>query len=224
MKIVYDKDLVNIKVVDNKEKLVDITKINKDVKVDLEKESRKFFGKNACLLRETVAKKIDVIQKNLPENTNLVLCDCYRPVELQKIMYKKFYSKLKKEHPKWDKERLERECSKFIAPVGNEIIPPHSTGGTLDITILKSGKRVEMGTKLGDLSMKSCTTKKNISKKSRKNRIFLKKIMESEGFVNYPLEWWHWSYGDRYWALKNGKKSIYGSVKFNENKKTENNG
>lgn len=19
--------------------------------------------------------------------------------------------------------------------------------------------------------------------------------------MNYPTEWWHWSYGDRYWAL-----------------------
>jgi D-alanyl-D-alanine dipeptidase len=22
--------------------------------------------------------------------------------------------------------------------------------------------------------------------------------------VNYPTEWWHWSYGDRYWALMTG--------------------
>ncbi|WP_326954540.1 M15 family metallopeptidase [Amycolatopsis sp. NBC_01286] len=25
--------------------------------------------------------------------------------------------------------------------------------------------------------------------------------MSAGGFVNYPSEWWHWSYGDRYWAL-----------------------
>ena len=24
------------------------------------------------------------------------------------------------------------------------------------------------------------------------------------GLVNYPTEWWHWSYGDRYWALVTG--------------------
>ena len=24
------------------------------------------------------------------------------------------------------------------------------------------------------------------------------------GLVNYPTEWWHWSYGDRYWALTTG--------------------
>ena len=25
--------------------------------------------------------------------------------------------------------------------------------------------------------------------------------MTATGFVNYPSEWWHWSYGDRYWAF-----------------------
>lgn len=25
--------------------------------------------------------------------------------------------------------------------------------------------------------------------------------MTAAGFVNYPSEWWHWSYGDRYWAV-----------------------
>ena len=24
--------------------------------------------------------------------------------------------------------------------------------------------------------------------------------MTSAGFVNFPAEWWHWSYGDREWA------------------------
>jgi len=25
--------------------------------------------------------------------------------------------------------------------------------------------------------------------------------MEGAGFVNYPTEWWHWSYGDRDWTF-----------------------
>jgi D-alanyl-D-alanine dipeptidase len=31
--------------------------------------------------------------------------------------------------------------------------------------------------------------------------------------VNYPTEWWHWSYGDRYWALMTGAPAaLYGPV------------
>jgi len=34
------------------------------------------------------------------------------------------------------------------------------------------------------------------------------KVLEKVGFVNYPKEFWHWSYGDIYWA-KIKKKAIY---------------
>ena len=31
--------------------------------------------------------------------------------------------------------------------------------------------------------------------------------------VNYPTEWCHWSYGDRYWALMTGATAaVYGPV------------
>ncbi len=34
-----------------------------------------------------------------------------------------------------------------------------------------------------------------------------------QGLVNYPTEWWHWSYGDRYWALVTGAPHApYGPV------------
>lgn len=37
--------------------------------------------------------------------------------------------------------------------------------------------------------------------------------MTTVGFVNYPTEWWHWSYGDKYWAfMKSEPHAIYKSV------------
>ncbi|MDP4504885.1 M15 family metallopeptidase [Nonomuraea turcica] len=32
------------------------------------------------------------------------------------------------------------------------------------------------------------------------NRCILGNALASAGFVNYPTEWWHWSFGERYWA------------------------
>ena len=33
------------------------------------------------------------------------------------------------------------------------------------------------------------------------------------GFVNYPAEWWHFSYGDKMWAAYGNKKSaMYGEI------------
>ena len=33
------------------------------------------------------------------------------------------------------------------------------------------------------------------------------------GLVNYPTEWWHWSYGERYWAFSAGADhAVYGPI------------
>jgi zinc D-Ala-D-Ala dipeptidase len=35
--------------------------------------------------------------------------------------------------------------------------------------------------------------------------------MDAGGFINYPQEWWHWSYGDRYWAFQtSAEATLYG--------------
>lgn len=41
----------------------------------------------------------------------------------------------------------------------------------------------------------------------------LARVLRGAGLVNYPTEWWHWSYGDRYWALMTGAPAaVYGPV------------
>jgi D-alanyl-D-alanine dipeptidase len=36
--------------------------------------------------------------------------------------------------------------------------------------------------------------------------------MEDQGFVNYVYEWWHYSYGDKYWGYVKNKTAIYDTV------------
>ena len=36
--------------------------------------------------------------------------------------------------------------------------------------------------------------------------------MEEQSFVNYQYEWWHYSYGDKYWGYMKKKDAVYGSV------------
>ena len=41
----------------------------------------------------------------------------------------------------------------------------------------------------------------------------LVRALTSAGLVNYPTEWWHWSYGDRYWAHVTGSPhALFGAV------------
>ena len=48
---------------------------------------------------------------------------------------------------------------------------------------------------------------------ARAHRELLARVLGGAGLVNYPTEWWHWSYGDRYWALMTGAPAaLYGLV------------
>lgn len=46
----------------------------------------------------------------------------------------------------------------------------------------------------------------------RENRRLLYELMTEAGFTNLPSEWWHYDYGDRFWAYYNKKPAIYGGV------------
>jgi len=43
---------------------------------------------------------------------------------------------------------------------------------------------------------------RKLSEEAKKNRNIMSEVMTRAGSVNYPTEYWHWSYGDRYWAFE----------------------
>ena len=47
------------------------------------------------------------------------------------------------------------------------------------------------------------------------NRRLLFNAMVDQGFTNYSEEWWHFDYGNQFWALINGVHAIYGSTRQN---------
>jgi D-alanyl-D-alanine dipeptidase len=95
---------------------------------------------------------------------------------------------------------------------------PHSTGGAVDLTLsTEDGVELDMGTPVDatpEVSANACfTAARGISELARENRCILALALDLAGLVNYPTEWWHWSYGDRYWALLTGADhAVYGPV------------
>lgn len=49
----------------------------------------------------------------------------------------------------------------------------------------------------------------------KNNRRYLFNILHSVGFVGYDEEWWHFSFGDQFWAKKMGKTAKHTFAKFN---------
>ena len=82
----------------------------------------------------------------------------------------------------------------------------HSRGSTLDLTLVRAGEPLDMGTPFDFFDERSHTASPLVSKEATANRMLLKSVMERAGFRNYPEEWWHYTlegepYPDTYWDL-----------------------
>jgi len=160
------------------------------------------FGK--ILARESVAKKLIEAKKNLPKGYNFKIWDCKRSRTTQLLMLDSFRRRLKISHPTFSEKKIEELVWTFGAkPVKKvERLDVHRNGGSLDLTIIdKSGQELYMGTEFDDLSKKAALDyfekKKKLNlleREAQKNRRLIKRVMKKTGFINYPPEWWHWSY------------------------------
>ena len=206
-------DVKEMEVKDNGEALIDLVKAYPQLLVDESRTYAQHYSPSISLAREGVAKKLSAVQNRLPSGIKLKIIEGFRPIEVQKRIFNEQVESLKKQYPDWVDTKLAEEASLFVAPP--ESIPPHSTGGALDLTLVdNTGKELDMGTMLNDdYSEKTYTLSNNISQKATENRKILIDAMEVEGFVNYPAEWWHWSYGDQYWAyIRKEPFAVYGSI------------
>ena len=171
-------------------------------------------------MRETVFEKLCRAQADLPKKWHLRLYEGFRSLQVQQMLFEQEFKRVSAQFPNANYETRFRETTRLVSPVtnldGSKNIPPHNTGAAVDVEIImEDGQLVDMGMTAKDwydlpaeLCMSDCDL---ISNNAQVNRKLLRDIMEAHGFVNYPTEWWHFSYGDRYWAYHRGmKKAIYG--------------
>lgn len=165
--------------------------------------SRRLQGldEDECYLREGAARRLCGAAESLPEGHRLKIWEAHRPTEVQRRLFADYRNELRREHPDWADEKLEAETSLFVARPDD--LAPHLCGGTVDLTVVgPDGKDLDMGTEYLVFDDRTPTESDLVSGAAKNNRHLLAEAMSRAGFVNYELEWWHWSYGDRYWAFK----------------------
>jgi D-alanyl-D-alanine dipeptidase len=174
-------------------------------------------------LRRTLYQKLVAAQKRLPHGYHLCVYEGYRSLSLQKMLFDQHYANTAQLHPNWNRTRLFQETIKLVAPVtnldGSVNIPPHSTGSAVDLYLIDDkGIAVDMGIHPKDWmqdegGVLSLTASHAISAAAKKHRQMMSTVLQAEGLVNYPTEYWHWSYGDRYWAfVTHHPKTIYDQI------------
>jgi len=202
--------LEEIKKINIKETNEPLTEIIENDRVQLLKDHRYL----SPFLRKSARKLIYVAANNLPTGYKLLIVTAYRPIWMQKELYTRRLKQLAVKHPfkmifrypKWKKM-----VNRYTSPPGGS---SHQYGGAVDVTVIDSqGNRLDMGTTLTDYGERVHTENSLITEGQKKNRQILYEAMTKAGFVNYPLEWWHYSYGDRMWAAYTSRNEcFYGAI------------
>ena len=150
----------------------------------------------------------------LPENHYFKIYEAYRPIMAQKLLWDQVVQQQKALHPHMDCESEEfiALCDVFCANPYRQG-SGHQSGAAIDVTLCdKTGKEYDMGGMVRGFDNTS-DFDYPVLPEQRKNRLILKEALTKAGFVNYPSEWWHYSFGDRLWARLTGSKiAVFGKL------------
>jgi len=213
MILLSDKRIREVNCIDNKEKIISLRDKHEKILIDETRSQISSKSDLFCYARESVINKLIQATNYLPNEYKFLIKEAYRQLSRQRKSFEEAFEEYRKQYPmKNDSEIYDLTCQ-YVAPVN---VAGHPTGGAIDITLLKDGIEVDMGTEFNDIPIEpeNLTHLQSIyiNDLAKENRKILIDCMEKVGFVNYPTEWWHWSYGDCYWAFLNNSDALYTPV------------
>ena len=166
------------------------------------------------LIRKQVLFKLYKIADKLPEGINLKIYKTFRSRIKMSESFEEVIAQVVAENPGIGRhEAMKIAKYKTDDPKGST--GGHETGGAVDVALCNDkGEDLDYGTRFHEYNDSTFTYSSHITKEQRNNRKQLVKLMKRQGFINFPGEWWHFSYGDRMWAAYKGKRNggIYGSA------------
>jgi D-alanyl-D-alanine dipeptidase len=210
--LMADPRVARIAVADNGEGLVDLGEAGFLL------DPRQADPLGACRqLRAGAAERLARAEKLLPGGLRLLVVEGYRPPDLQRKYFEGYREELAQLHPDYPPEQLRTAASRYVSPPE---LAPHTAGAAIDLTLCdEEGRELDLGTPMNanpeESGGRCYTDAAGVSPEAAENRAILVEVMHSAGFVNYPTEWWHFSYGDRYWALISHRSgALYGPIEY----------
>ena len=166
------------------------------------------------LIRKQVLFKLYKIADRLPKGVNLKIYKTFRSRIRMNDAFEDVISEITVNNPGIGRHEA-MKLAKFKTDDPKGSMGGHETGGAVDVALCDdNGKDFDYGTKFHEYNDSTFTYSRHVTKAQRKNRKKLVRLMKRQGFVNFPGEWWHFSYGDRMWAAYKGKRNggLYGSA------------
>ncbi len=140
---------------------------------------------NRAYLHKITAQMLSQAEKNLAKShpkLKLIILDALRPRSVQFLL--------------WEKVKGTDQEQYVANPTSGSI---HNYGFAIDLSLIdETGKQLDMGTPYDDFSPLSQPQLENrylqegkLTQVHLKNRKLLRAVMESAGFTQLPIEWWH---------------------------------
>lgn len=226
----YDIELKNwkdIPIKDCNEELVSLRNLDKKILVNPQYYINNIPGsENDCKVRKMVANKLVEIAHKLPDEYCLLVWDSFRTIKTQQSIFDIYYEKFKNETGLENEKLMSYTCEFVSFPSLDSTKPfPHNTGAAIDLTICNTnGEIIKIDSEFDEFSAKAHTNyyeekleTNGILNDEEKEYLFNRRILcnlfTEAGFVNYPYEIWHKSFGDQMWSeLLNKEYAIYGSL------------
>lgn len=196
--LISDEPVTSIAVVEQHDPLVDSTGVLPWVGPSPDLASR--------WLRAPLLERLADAATRLPDDVRLALNEGYRRPSVQAASFESYCARLRVLDPRADEAQVRRLAARHIAPPG---AAPHTAGAAADVVLTSpEGRVLDVGCPIDATPEESggrCyTAHPDVDGRARELRRALVDALGAAGLVNYPTEWWHWSYGDRYWALVTG--------------------
>lgn len=158
------------------------------------------------LIRAGLAERLVAASRELPRDFDIVVIDAHRTREFQAELLAYYQAT----------NELSLTDAGFVSdPYSEANVPPHATGGAVDLTLGWRGAVLGLGTDFDDFSKTAAPAafEDGAPGLARDLRRLLASVLRQQGMVPIATEWWHWSYGDQYWARTTGEATaVYGEA------------
>lgn len=186
-----------------------------------------FSTSNTGWMRKSLADTLLNIQESELGNKRFKIWDAWRSRDVQKNLYNHYFVDFRQKNPDWSDEQVHAQAGTYISyPHDPARIPPHTTGGAVDLTVVDAhGNELDFGTPFDFFGPEAATLyykDNHIDCDAAHNRAWFLEILTRHDFTNYKNEWWHFDFKNQIWAYKLGRPfAFYGEVtdplSFNQN-------
>jgi D-alanyl-D-alanine dipeptidase len=210
----FDKKLLAMPLIESGEPMTSVVVLLEQSGVDVSFSERQ--DRIYCLRERVAHQFVRAAALANEEGYVLQLEHAYRTVDTQQGLFAKRVQEVRQIFPEASRDEVAKAANMYTA--GIPVLAAHLAGAAVDVLLLDRNRNpLPLGPSYPSGVKEATTDYPFLPPVIRANRKILSGIMESQGFVNYPFEYWHFSIGDVCAAFVSGMEhAVYSPISYDQ--------